>query len=591
MLRPSIPWLLTLGLCVSCVAGDETTFIKESSEADSAMADHRDVDAEVVAALQLPPGHPVNTERVATAEICASCHSNSDSAQAMRDGAGRGVAHHDLWRSSMMANAGRDPFWHAMVEGELLTVPNAAAQIEAKCTRCHAPLLAAELALTDAGTPSLATLYQPGSDHAALGLDGVSCTLCHQIEDEQLGDPASFSGGWTVAGAGRIYGPHADPFAMPMLNHTGMAPVEGDQLLESATCGTCHTLFTSALTPDGAPTGAVLAEQTPYLEWQNSLFSTERANPAPQAASCQECHVPTLSEDGQPNVTAIARRPPGGDFPPIAKREPFGRHLFVGANTLMLGVIRDHADVLRPSAPAEAFDATIAATRSQLEHATATLAIDGIVRDRDALRIPITITSLVGHKLPTGFPSRRVFLWIEVRDANDQQVFRSGAHDDRGRLLDGAGQLLACELAGGPVEPHHDQLTRQDQAQIWEAVMADDDGVPSYRLLRGATYYKDNRLLPLGWDPQLATDAIAPLGVDADVDFGAASDTVTFVVDAPASAGPYRVEARAYYQTASPRFLGELFALDGPRIRAFEAMLKTADLRPEQLATAQVQAN
>jgi hypothetical protein len=257
----------------------------------------------------------------------------------------------------------------------------------------------------------------------------------------------------------------------------------------------------------------------------------------------------------------------------------------------MLGVIRDHADVLRPSAPADAFDATIAATRSQLEHATATLAIDGILRDGDALRIPITITSLVGHKLPTAFPSRRVFLWIEVRDANDQLVFRSGAYDDRGRLLDGAGQLLACELAGGPVEPHHDQLTRQDQAQIWEAAMADDDGVPTYRLLRGATYYKDNRLLPLGWDPQLATDDIAPVGIGADVDFAAAADTVTVVVDAPISAGPYRVEARAYYQTASPRFLAELFALDGPRIRAFEAMLETADLRPEQLATAQAQAD
>jgi hypothetical protein len=62
--------------------------------------------------------------------------------------------------------------------------------------------------------------------------------------------------------------------------------------------------------------------------------------------------------------------------------------------------------------------------------------------------------------------------------------------------------------ASTPVEPHHDQLTPQDQAQIWEAAMADDDGVPTYRLV------------PLGWDPQLATDAIAPVGIDADVDLG-----------------------------------------------------------------------
>ena len=182
-------------------------------------------------------------------------------------------------------------------------------------------------------------------------------------------------------------------------------------------------------------------------------------------------------------------------------------------------------------------------------------------------------------------------LWLEVRDAADQIVFRSGAHDERGRLLDGAGQVLASEFAGGPVEPHRDELTHEDQAQIWEAVMADIDGAPTYRLLRGSTYYKDNRLLPPGWDPQLANAAIAAVGVDGDLDFAAAGDTVDFVVSAPNDAGPYQIEARLYYQPLSPRFLAELFALDGPRIRAFEAMLALAEVSPEQLASAQVSAN
>jgi hypothetical protein len=597
MLRSTTLGLVIVGLSW-CGCGDDMSVGLESGEtSDSAASDGEGRgekrDDGVLDALRLLPGHEVNTGRVATASACADCHSNSDFAQAMRDEAGRGVAPYDLWQSSMMANAARDPFWHAMVEGELLTTPNAAEAIEAKCTRCHAPLLSAELELTGAKPPSLASLYEPNSDHAALGLDGVSCTLCHQIEDQQLGQPASFSGKWIVAGAGRIYGPHADPFTMPMVNRSGMLPVEGHQLLDSATCGTCHTLFTDALTPDGGLAGASLAEQTPYLEWRNSRFSTERSTLDPQAASCQDCHVPKRSVDGQPISTAIARRPPGDDFPSqrAPNRDPFGRHVFVGANTMMLQVIRDQAEVLRPNASAEAFDATIAATRSQLEHATAELEIAGITRDGDTLRIPVTVKNLAGHKLPTGFPSRRVFLWIEVRDANEQLVFRSGAHDQRGRLLDGAGELLACELAGGPVEPHHDDLSQPDQAQIWEAVMADIDGAPTYRLLRGATFLKDNRLLPSGWDPQLVIDAIAPAGVDGDLDFKAAGDTVTYVVTAPAAAGPYRVEARVYYQTASPRFLAELFVLEGPRIRAFEAMLASADLQPERLATAQAIAN
>jgi hypothetical protein len=576
-----------LGLAPLGCSPDTPTSEPEAEETSAAEAEDADHDLE---ALQLPPGHEVHTGRVATSHHCQDCHSNSPNADAMRDEAGREIAPHDLWRSSMMANSARDPFWHAMVEGEVLSTPSAAAAIEAKCMRCHTPLLSAELELTDAGTPALASLSVAGSDHAALGLDGVSCTLCHQIEDQGLGQPSSFSGGWVVAGEGRIYGPHADPFTMPMVNRSGMLPVEGHQLLDSATCATCHTLFTDALKPDGSPAGASLAEQTPYLEWRNSAFTTEGPSPGPQAADCQDCHVPKVSVEGQPISTRIARRPPGDDFPPIDDRSPYGRHLFVGANTMMLAVIRDNADILQPNASSAAFDATIAATRAQLEQATATLRIDEITRSGDNLQIPVTVQSLVGHKLPTAFPSRRVFLWLEVRDADGEVVFRSGAHDQRGRLLDGEGEPLASELAGGPVEPHRDQLSQQDQAQIWEAVMADIDGAPTYRLLRGATYFKDNRLLPPGWDSQLATPAIAPAGVDGDPNFQAAGDTVTFVVNAPVDAGPHTVEARLYYQPLSPRFLAELFALDGPRIRAFEAMLQRADLRPERLAVAQTSA-
>ena len=540
-------------------------------------------------ALRLPPGHLVDTGRVQTADTCAECHANTDASIAMRDEADRPIAPHDLWRSSMMANAGRDPFWYAMVEGETLSTPNAAEAIEAKCTRCHAPVLSAELELTAMGTPAVADLLEPDSDHAALGLDGVSCTLCHQIEDVELGQPSSFTGHWTVLGEGNLYGPHAAPFTNPMVNHLGVTPLEGPHTLDSGLCATCHTLVTDALTPSGEATGASLAEQAPYLEWRNSAFSTEAAVPGPSAASCQDCHTPTSSVDGQAIATRLAHRPDGTDFPSnVVDRSPYGRHTFVGANTAMLGLIRDYAEILQPGAPTEAFDATIAATRAQLQGATATVAIAAPTRDGDTLAVPVTVTSLVGHKLPTGFPSRRVFLSLEVRDASDQVVFRSGGFDERGRLLDGAGEILASELAGGPIAPHLDSVTSPDEVQIWEGIMADGDGQPTYRLLRGASFLKDDRLLPPGWDPQAADAAIAPAGVEGDLDYAAGTDTVHFSVAAPAAAGPYTIVAEVYYQTLSPRFLAELFALDGPRIRAFEAMVSTAEVGPERLATAEV---
>lgn len=537
------------------------------------------------ATLELPAAGEVDTGRVATAATCSSCHANSPSADAMRDEAGQAIAPFDLWRSSMMANAARDPFWHAMVEAETLATPAAAAAIEAKCTQCHAPLLAAEHQLTDAGPVTIAMLFED-TPAAKLGLDGVSCTLCHQIEDQQLGDPASFSGHWVVAGEGRIYGPHADPFTMPMQNHTGKLPVEGHQIEASALCGTCHTLITDALDPQGQATGGRLAEQTPYLEWRNSAFSTERAQVGPDAISCQGCHVPRSSLAGLPITTRIARRPMGDDFPPIDAREPYGRHVFVGGNTLMLAILRDNAEALRPNAPREAFDATLVATREQLEHASAELVIESAPREGDTLRVGVRARALTGHKFPTGFPSRRAFLQVEVRDAADELVFMSGAFDARGRLLDEQGEVRASELAGGPLEPHRARIDDPAQVQVWEAVMADAASAPTFRLLRGEAFAKDNRLLPRGWDDALAGPDIAPVGLGDDATFDGEGDLVELVVVAPPASGPYQVEVRLYYQPLAPRFAAELFALEGAKIRAFEAMLAKADLAPERVASA-----
>lgn len=123
----------------------------------------------------------------------------------------------------------------------------------------------------------------------------------------------------------------------------------------------------------------------------------------------------------------------------------------VGAEPALL---RDHADALRPDADAAAFDAVIARARAQLAERTATLELSA-ARAGDTLDVDVTLTNLTGHKFPSGYPSRRAFLRVTVRDAKDALVFTSGAVDGAGRLVDGAGQPLASELLGGPVQPHH----------------------------------------------------------------------------------------------------------------------------------------
>jgi len=228
-------------------------------------------DGEPDAPPPLPAAREVMGEHFATSQACALCHSSAPRAQGMRDAKGRSVAPFDLWQATMMANAARDPLWRAVVSVEVAATPARAAEIEAKCLRCHAPLAIGERELAG-GEPLRAAVLRDGSDLGQLALDGVSCTLCHQVLPENLGEERSYSGHWRIGRRKLIYGPHADPFPMPMRRHTGFTPAEGDHVLSSGLCATCHTLFTDAYDAEGAATGYRLPEQTPYLEWRNSVY-------------------------------------------------------------------------------------------------------------------------------------------------------------------------------------------------------------------------------------------------------------------------------------------------------------------------------
>ncbi|MEZ4383636.1 MAG: multiheme c-type cytochrome [Nannocystaceae bacterium] len=528
--------------------------------------------------IDLPELEAVDDGHFATSPVCAECHSNEASATAMRDEEGREIGADNLWQGSMMANSARDPFWWAMVTAETTTFPAAKEAIEGECMRCHTPMAATDGAFHGEPAPTLDWLLA-GDDRASLGLDGVACTACHQIQGANLGSPESFSGGYVIEPIAKIYGPHADPFTMPMMMHTSFTPTEGAQILDSGHCGSCHTLITDALTPQGAPSGHSLVEQGPYLEWRASAYSTEGV-PGPDAASCQDCHVPKTSVGGVAISTRIARRPGGGDFPPVEPRSPFGRHTMVGGNVIMPLIIRDNADELRPRASAAALEASSAAARAQLEGATADVTAQA-TRDGDELLIDVGVVSMVGHKLPSGFPARRAWLAVTVRDKGDALVFRSGGYDDAGVIVDSGGTPLASEAVGGPIQPHLQEVTSDAQVQIYESVMGDADAEPAFRLLQGTAYLKDNRLLPKGWDPgHPDAPQVAPAGVDGDADFTGGGDVTRYRVAAPAAAGPYTVEVELCYQTLGSRFAAELFAIDAPQVRAFERMFKGAEREP-----------
>jgi hypothetical protein len=526
----------------------------------------------------LPPSQPVLEGSFATGQVCAQCHSNAPEARAMRDSQGRDLAPYDLWKRSMMANAARDPFWLAVVSAEVAATPSMKHEIEGTCTRCHMPMASEEVARGIGGKPGTALLGKEGA-LGDLARDGVSCTVCHQIEDNGLGGPRSFSGLFRIGKDRVIYGPHEDVFPRPMMMHTGYTPEAGEQILDPGMCATCHTLFTSALTPKGEPAVGILPEQTPFLEWQNSKYGRS-------GRTCQDCHMPTEDSDGKAIETAIARTPGGWDFGFAEPRRPFGQHRFTGANYAVPQIIAALNDEMNPNADEAELTLYVADTIRYLQEETADIELGEPLFEGRSVTVPVKVSVRTGHKFPTGHPSRRAWIRFQVRSADGKSIFTSGDYDDLGRLLNGKGKVLGSDTVGGGIQSHRNLIDSSGQVQVYESTMADTDGKPVWLLTRGVSYIKDNRILPQGWQTDHPAAArIAPSGVKDDPDFVAGGDVVRYRFKLPASGGPYQVKAELLYQPIGGRYLQELLKVSTPDVDRFRRGYLAVRPKPVTIAS------
>ena len=194
------------------------------------------------------------------------------------------------------------------------------------------------------------------------------------------------------------------------------------------------------------------------------------------------------------------------------------------------------------------------------------------------------VENLTGHKLPTAHPTRRAWLRVIVRDAEDQILFASGRSDSSGRIVGMNGEPLASESVGGPTEPHRDLVQSSNEVATYQAVMADGDGAPTHTLLRGASWLVDDRLLPRGWSADYpGAERTAPIGVDGDKSFRAGEDIVNYALDVRGD-GPLRIEAALLYQPLGARWAAEILKWRTPEIDKFRTMYEQADRSPEVLA-------
>ena len=509
-----------------------------------------------------PTAHTFITDHFSGSQNCSSCHDE------LQDASGEDVSIVADWQSTMMANSARDPLWRAKVASEVKRNPALQAQIETTCGRCHVPManVEAEFANVSATLFGDDGLLHPDNPLFDAANEGVSCTLCHQIEDSPtLGTDDGFSGQFSIGfdfGIERqLYGQYDNPVAAPMQNFVAFTPIASTHISSSGQCATCHNLSTRVVDTQGNLTDQLFPEQMVYTEWENSQFEA--------SDSCQDCHMPKSTGD-----MAIATRPMNG----LASRPDFARHVFVGGNTYMLDILGQNSQELNITATG--FDASIAETRSLLSGAVS-VTLESIARVGDDLDFTVGLTNFSGHKFPTGYPSRRAWLHVTISDASGAIVFESGA-------IDAMGKITGLESDDNPAgfEPHYEIITSADQVQSYETIMQNIDGDLTYTLLEAATYRKDNRLLPAGMDKSQVPSTIYPRGAAiADTDFVGGSDQVHYQVSGLVSAS-YTIEAELNYQTMAYGFGQDLFNdVDEPRVALFKDLDDGARLRFETVSS------
>jgi mono/diheme cytochrome c family protein len=410
----------------------------------------------------------------------------------------------------------------------------------------------------------------------SLAMDGVSCAVCHQISPTNLGQQSSFSGGYvidtsTVAPDRLIYGPFANPFINQMRNTLGFTPVLGNHTTQSELCGTCHNLETPFVDAAGTVVGT-FPEQMTYSEWEHSRFNA----PPPEGRECQQCHMPAANG----GVVLSNRGGPGLNLQP---RSPFTQHHFVGGNEFMLKLMSANLNELQLTASTQQIEDTRIRLISRMQSATASLAVTGVRTGTGDLEIGLIVNNLVGHKFPSGFPSRRAWIHFRMTDGNGDPILESGRPAAFGRI-----EGNDADYTPGGCEPHRRLVSSTDEVQIYESVMENTEGEVTYTLLRGAAYRKDNRLLPQGFDRATADPRIAVAGQAADdPDFIGGSDEVAYRVATSGRPGPYRVDVKLLYQSVSGAFATDLRNDDTAEVRRYMTMHDAADPTPVTVASLQ----
>jgi cytochrome c551/c552 len=470
-----------------------------------------------------------------TSDRCVACHNG------LITPSGKDVSIGIDWRSTIMGNSSRDPYWQASSRREAIDHPESKDEVEDDCSICHMPITRYEAKLKGK-KGEIFSFFPMNTNGTKQAQDGVSCSVCHQVSNEKLGTKESFSGNFVVD-APKTKGEHPEygPFQVDeghqhiMQTSTGgFKPEAASHIRSSELCATCHTLYTTARGAGRKELG-VLPEQMPFLEWKHSDYPAKNQ-------TCQSCHMPEVAGDAP--ITAIL---------PVL-RQGMHQHVFVGGNFFMQRVLNQYRGDLGTEALPQEMATAAEGTVNFLQSQAARVTIQNLDVSGSTLRLDVKVENLTGHKLPTAFPSRRAWLYVTVRDRDGREVFQSGA-------LNPDGSIQGNDNDADPTkfEPYYREITSGDQVEIFEDILGDENHHVTTGLLQAVDYLKDDRLLPSGFDKQSASHDIAVIGDAAeDANFAAGGDLVRYSVALGNAQGPFHVEAELWYQPIGFRWAHNL---------------------------------
>jgi hypothetical protein len=532
------------------------------------------------------PQNPRGTEMFVTSDQCLGCHSASSINMSLPP---VNLSPYTEWRASLMGLAGRDPVFHAQLAWEKTQQPKHTAFFDQTCYRCHGVMGRRQIEI-DSGKPfEHSMIYalpgQPNAKYGALARDGVSCAACHHVSPEGLGTPATYTGQFKTGPASELYGPYQRVVTLPMQNALGVTPVYGSHIRSSALCGSCHTVVLPVFDRQGRKVKEIY-EQTTYLEWRNSIYQNERAPVSAEARTCQDCHMPAtykkrdlvfrianVEDESYPDAD---HRAPDDQITPVP-RKPYARHMLMGINLFTLAMFQQFADLLGIRTTDYMWSEGIAgletAHDSALELAqneTATIAIRSMRRSRSALDVGVRVVNLAGHSFPSGVEFRRAFIELQVLGGDGKALWASGRTSPFGVILNGTtDQPLKTEFVA-EIQPHHQLITREDQVQIYEELVADTEGKVTTSFVALDRPVKENRLQPRGWrrdGPHAElTEPLFEAAKDPDYRDGSGSDSLVYRIPLAAIAGAKTITATLYYQSVPPYYLRQRFAASGPEI-------------------------